>query len=56
MNVNVLGEKVEKAVATQYVKEFLKTRHEKNISSVDLIVKDGFLKVRCIYEGLPNIA
>ena len=57
MRVNILGDtKVPQYVADMYVSELLKAHPEKRVSSVDLIVDGDFLKVKCNYVQLPNIA
>lgn len=57
MKVNIRGDKeVPKYIADMYVNELIKAHPERRISSVDLIVEGDFLKVKCQYVQLPNIA
>lgn len=56
MRVNVIGEKVPKEIARMYVDELLKTQPKGKISSVDIIVEDGFLKVKCKFRELKKSA
>lgn len=56
MRVNVKGDTASKDVARMYVCELLKAHPNKNITAVDLIVEGDYLKVKCSYAKLPNIA
>lgn len=56
MKINVSGEHVSEKIINMYVHELVKAHPDKEISSVDIIVKGDSLKVRMMHEDLDRTA
>ena len=50
MKINVSGEQVSEKIINMYVHELVKAHPDKEISSVDIIVKGDSLKVRMMHD------